>query len=192
MIESIKESIAQSISVKEMLLQDNTTLETINKVCQRAIEGYRQGNKIVIAGNGGSAADAQHIAAELVARFYFDRAALAAQALTTDSSILTAIGNDYGYEHLFSRQIEANGNAGDIFIALSTSGNSANIIRAIDVAKAKGLMIVGLTGAKEGKMDSLCDAIIKVPSTDTPRIQEAHILIGHILCQVIEQEMFGA
>ncbi|MBN2825721.1 MAG: SIS domain-containing protein, partial [Campylobacterales bacterium] len=123
---------------------------------------------------------------------YFDRAALAAMALTTDSSILTAVGNDYGYEQLFSRQIEANGNAGDIFIAISTSGNSANIIKAIESAKVKGLIIVGLSGAKEGKMDKMCDYMLKIPSTDTPRIQEAHITIGHILCQLIEEKIFHA
>jgi len=190
MLESIKQSIAQSISVKELILNDKEMLKTIESVCQDAIEGYKSGKKILIAGNGGSAADAQHIAAELVARFYFDRPALAAMALTTDSSILTAIGNDYGYDQLFARQIEANGNEGDIFIAISTSGNSVNIINAIESAKQKGLKIIGLTGAKEGKMDSMCNRIIKAPSTDTPRIQEAHILIGHILCQVIEAEMF--
>ncbi|MEA2029865.1 MAG: D-sedoheptulose 7-phosphate isomerase [Campylobacterota bacterium] len=192
MLDNIKKSIAQSINVKEIILKDKDILNTIERVCQDAIEGYKNDKKILIAGNGGSAADAQHIAAELVARFYFDRPALGAMALTTDSSILTAIGNDYGYDQLFSRQIEANGDEGDIFIAISTSGNSSNIIKAIESAKQKGLKIVGLTGAKEGKMDTLCDLIIKAPSTDTPRIQEAHILIGHILCQVIEEEMFGA
>jgi len=191
MIKSIKNSIEKSIEVKKLILEDEELLKRVEAVCQTAIQTYKNNKKILIAGNGGSAADAQHIAAELVARFYFDRPALGAMALTTDSSILTAIGNDYGYDQLFSRQIEANGNEGDIFIAISTSGNSVNIIKAIESAKKKGLTIVGLTGNKEGKMDALCDMIIKVPSSDTPRIQEAHILIGHILCGTIETEIFG-
>jgi D-sedoheptulose 7-phosphate isomerase len=191
MLERIKANIKESIETKALILEDEELLKTIMLITQKAIERYQQGNKILVAGNGGSAADAQHIVAELVARFYFDRAALPAIALTTDSSILTAIGNDYGYDKLFARQIEANGVEGDIFIAISTSGNSANIIEAIQSAKDKGISVIGLTGAKEGAMDALCDMIIKVPSSDTPRIQEAHILIGHILCGMIEEEMFG-
>lgn len=191
MIENIKSNITKSIETKELILQNDTLLATIQSVCEISIEAYKKGKKIVVAGNGGSAADAQHIVAELVARFYFDRPALPAIALTTDSSILTAIGNDYGYDQLFARQIEANGVEGDVFIAISTSGNSANIVNAIEAAKKKGIIVVGLTGNKEGKMDTLCDKIIKVPSADTPRIQEAHILIGHILCGMIESEMFG-
>jgi D-sedoheptulose 7-phosphate isomerase len=190
-IEKIQKSISQSISVKEMILHDTSMLQTLEAICREAIEGYNNGKKILIAGNGGSAADAQHIAAELVARFYFDRAALAAIALTTDSSILTAVGNDYGFESLFSRQIEAHAHAGDIFIALSTSGNSPNILQAIQSAKQRGVKIVGFTGTKESKMDTLCDYIIKVPSTDTPRIQEAHIMIGHIFCQMVEEQIFS-
>ncbi len=191
MIEKIQKSISQSISVKEMILNDTPMLQTLEAICLEAVEGYTNGKKILIAGNGGSAADAQHIAAELVARFYFDRAALAAIALTTDSSILTAVGNDYGFESLFSRQIEAHGQEGDIFIALSTSGNSPNILQAIQSAKQRGVKIVGFTGAKEGKMDTLCDYIIKAPSTDTPRIQEAHIMLGHIFCQMVEEQIFS-
>jgi len=190
MIENIKQTIQQSIDVKEQMMHDEALLETIQSVCQEAIKGYQNGKKILIAGNGGSAADAQHIAAELVARFYFDRPALAAIALTTDSSILTAIGNDYGFESLFSRQIQAHAQEGDIFIALSTSGNSPNIVRAIESAKERGVIVVGLTGGKESKMDGLCDYLIKVPSTDTPRIQEAHIMVGHIFCQIVEEKMF--
>jgi len=191
MIDKIKKSISQSIETKALILKDEALLATIQEVCDLCVLAYAKGKKILVAGNGGSAADAQHIVAELVARFYMERPALSAIALTTDSSILTAIGNDYGYEQLFSRQIEANANQGDVFIAISTSGSSANIVHAIKAAKAKGVHVVGLTGNKQGKMDALCERIIKVPSLHTPRIQEAHILIGHILCERIECEMFG-
>jgi D-sedoheptulose 7-phosphate isomerase len=152
---------------------------------------YRNQRKILIAGNGGSAADAQHFAGELVSRFYFDRPALAAIALTTDSSILTAIGNDYGYEDVFSRQIQALGQAGDLFVAISTSGNSANILKAISAAKAAGMVVVGLTGRSGGKMKSLCDICLCAPSDSTPRIQECHLIMEHALCAAIEQTLFG-
>ena len=172
-------------------MSDKDLIADIASVAKIAIDSYAKGNKILVAGNGGSAAYAQHIVAELVSRFYFDRDGLSAIALTTDTSILTAIGNDYGYERLFARQIQANGVEGDIFIAISTSGNSANIIEAIRESKKKNIITVGLTGSKECEMDRLCDYIIKVPSSSTPRIQESHILIGHILCAIIEQEIFG-
>ena len=144
-----------------------------------------------MAGNGGSAADAQHIAGELVSRFYFDRPALGALALTTDTSIMTAIGNDYGYDYLFSRQLEGLGNGGDVFVGISTSGNSRNILSALKTAKAKGMLAVGLTGQKGGLMDELCDIVLRVPSDSTPRIQESHITIGHILCMIVEDSIFG-
>ena len=144
----------------------------------------------MIAGNGGSAADAQHIAAEFVSRFNFDRPGLPALALTTDTSILTAVGNDYGYEKLFQRQIEANGVAGDVFLGISTSGNSPNILRALEAARLKGITTFGLTGEGGGKMRALCDHCLCVPSADTPRIQEAHILIGHTLCAMVELALF--
>ena len=152
---------------------------------------YKRGNKTLIAGNGGSAADAQHIAGELVSKLYFDRPGLPSIALTTDSSIMTAIGNDYGYEKLFARQIKANGINGDIFIGISTSGNSSNIVEALTTCKNIGLTTVGLTGQNSCKMDDFCDYCIKVPSNDTPRIQESHILIAHIICSVVEEAMFG-
>ena len=187
----ITKEIQDSIDTKELILGDKDLITDIANIAKIAIGSYAKGNKILVAGNGGSAADAQHIVAELVSRFYFDRDGLPAIALTTDTSILTAIGNDYGYERLFARQIQANGVEGDIFIAISTSGNSANIIEAIKESKEKKIITVGLTGSKECEMDSLCDHIIKVPSSSTPRIQESHILIGHIICAIIEQEIFG-
>lgn len=166
-------------------------MNLIQMVSRKAIETYQNHNKILIAGNGGSAADAQHIAGEFVSKFYFDRPGLASIALTTDSSILTAIGNDYGYEYLFARQVQANGVHGDMFIGISTSGNSKNIIKAINECKDKGILTVGLTGQDGGKVSEICDYCIKVPSSETPRIQESHILIGHIICSVVEEALFG-
>lgn len=188
----IKSHIRSSIDVKEAILADEELLQLIEQVAAKVIEVYQNGNKILLAGNGGSAADAQHIAGEFVSRFYFDRPGLPSIALTTDTSIMTAIGNDYGYDHLFSRQLEANGVAGDMFIGISTSGNSPNVIRALGMCKEKDIISVGLTGETGGKMDGLCDYCIKVPSSETPRIQEAHILIGHIICAVVEEAIFGS
>jgi len=187
----ISQQIEDSYKVKEKILADSLLLQLINEVACKAIDIYKAGNKTLIAGNGGSAADAQHIAGEFVSRFYFDRPGLASLALTTDTSILTAVSNDYGYEKLFSRQIQANGNSGDMFIAISTSGNSANIIEALNECKNKGILTVGLTGESGGVMAELCDYCIKVPSSSTPRIQESHILIGHIICSVVEEALFG-
>jgi D-sedoheptulose 7-phosphate isomerase len=163
------------------------TIETVARLCAKAL---RDGNKLLLAGNGGSAADAQHLAAELVSRFYFDRPGLAAVALTTDTSALTAIGNDYGFERLFARQVDALGRKGDVFIGLSTSGNSPNILKALDEARLKGLVTVGLTGQGGGKMAALCDHCLRMPSSETPRIQEGHIVVGHTLCALVEREMF--
>lgn len=173
------------------MLQNAELLSQIEEVCRLITEAYKNNKKTLLAGNGGSAADAQHIAAELVNRFYIDRPGLPSIALTTDSSILTSIGNDYGYEQLFARQVQALGNEGDIFIGISTSGNSPNIIKALEACKEKGIISIGLTGASGGKMAGLCDYCIKVPSDETPRMQEAHILIGHIICYIVEQEIFG-
>ena len=144
-----------------------------------------------MAGNGGSAADAQHLAGELVSRFYFDRPGLSAIALTTDTSILTAIGNDYGFDRIFSRQIESIGENGDVLVAISTSGNSPNILNALKICKQKGITTLGLTGGTGGAMKEFCDHIVIVPSNETPVIQESHILIGHMLCGIIEEEIFG-
>ena len=187
----VAQQISDSITVKEAMLADLELIAQIEAVAELIIETYRNGGKVLIAGNGGSAADAQHIAAELVSRFAFDRPALPAMALTTDTSILTAISNDYGYESLFSRQLEASGRPGDVFIAISTSGNSPNIVRALESAAEIGLVSVGLTGATGGKMADLCRHCLNIPSTDTPRIQEGHITIGHILCASTEQALFG-
>jgi len=187
----VAQQISDSISVKEAMLADPELLSQIEAVAELIIETYRNGGTVLIAGNGGSAADAQHIAAELVSRFSFDRPALPAMALTTDTSILTAISNDYGYESLFSRQLEANGRPGDVFIAISTSGNSPNVVRALTTAAEMEIVAVGLTGATGGGMADLCRYCLNIPSTDTPRIQEGHITIGHILCAGTEQALFG-
>lgn len=189
--EYISNQIKKSIDVKQKLLDSQELMDLIQEVALKCVEVYKNGNKTLIAGNGGSAADAQHIAGEFVSRFYFDRPGLASIALTTDTSIMTAIGNDYGYEKLFSRQVQANGVAGDMFIGISTSGNSVNVIEALKECKKKGIITVGLTGEKGGKMAEYCDYCIKVPSNETPRIQEAHILIGHIICAVVEEAIFG-
>lgn len=186
----IKDQIQKSLEIKQLLHSDEENLSKIQKACEEIISAYRRGNKTLIAGNGGSAADAQHIAAEFVSRFNFDRPGLPSIALTTDTSILTAIGNDYGYEQLFSRQIEANGKKGDVFIGISTSGNSPNIIEALKKAKEKEIITFGLTSKIGGKMAEFCDYCIKVPSKDTPRVQEAHIMIGHIICGYVERELF--
>jgi D-sedoheptulose 7-phosphate isomerase len=161
------------------------------KVAERLIEAYTIGKKALLCGNGGSAADAQHIAAEFVGRFYLDRPALPAEALTVNTSSLTAIGNDYSFDQVFSRQIEAFGNAGDVCIGISTSGNSRNVVEAFRVARRKGITTVALTGATGGKMAAEADFCIRIPSTDTPRIQEHHILVGHILCELVEQALFA-
>ena len=172
-------------------MENKETVQTIKKVADVIVNAYKNNKKVLTAGNGGSAADAQHIAAELVSRFYFDSPGLAAVALTTDTSILTAVGNDYGYDMTFSRQVQANAQEGDVFIGISTSGNSKNVIAAINEAKNKGVITVGLVGQKDCKMDDLCDYIIKVPTSDTPKIQESHIMIGHIICAIVEDELFG-
>ncbi|WP_412690346.1 D-sedoheptulose 7-phosphate isomerase [Campylobacter jejuni] len=187
----IKEHFQESILVKEQILKDENLITLIKNASLEVIKAYRNGNKTLLAGNGGSAADAQHIAGEFVSRFYFDRPGIASIALTTDASILTAIGNDYGYENLFARQVQAQGVKGDVFIGISTSGNSKNILKALDLCRQKGITSIGLSGASGGAMNELCDYCIKVPSTCTPRIQEAHILIGHIICAIVEEELFG-
>lgn len=187
----IKSHFEDSIKVKEEILQNAELVELIKEVALKVTAAYRNGNKTILAGNGGSAADAQHIAGEFVSRFYFDRPGIPSIAITTDTSILTAIGNDYGYDKLFSRQVQAQGVKGDIFIGISTSGNSANVIEALKVCKEKGILSVGLTGQSGGKMAELCDYCIKVPSNCTPRVQESHIVIGHIICAIVEESIFG-
>jgi len=187
----VARQISESITVKEAMLNDAELINVVESIAALIVETYRNGGKVLLAGNGGSAADAQHIAAELVSRFTFDRPAVPAMALTTDTSILTAISNDYGYDSLFSRQLEANAKPGDVFIAISTSGSSPNILRALKTANDIGVVAVGLTGATGGEMAGLCRYCVNIPSTDTPRIQEGHITIGHILCASTEQVLFG-
>ncbi|WP_415397692.1 D-sedoheptulose 7-phosphate isomerase [Sulfurimonas sp. CS5] len=187
----IKNQIKKSYETKQAIYQNEKLLNEISEVCKLCVELYRGPNKTILAGNGGSAADAQHIAAELVGRYGFDRPSIPSLALTTDTSNLTAIGNDYGYDKVFSRQLEGMGQEGDIFIGISTSGNSVNIINAFKVAKEKGITTVALVGRDGGEMAKLADYSLIVPSDSTPRIQESHILIGHIICDIIEKEIFG-
>lgn len=191
MKEYIKNQILASYETKKKILENSALIDIIEDVATRCVDVYKKGHKTILAGNGGSAADAQHIAAELVGRYGFDRPSLPSLALTTDTSNLTAIGNDYGYDKVFSRQLEGMGQEGDLFIGISTSGNSANIITAFESAKAKGITTVALTGRDGGKMAQMADVAIIIPSNDTPRIQESHILIGHILCDIIEKEIFA-
>jgi D-sedoheptulose 7-phosphate isomerase len=188
---TIAKLLQDSIAVKQQLLADEVALALIADVAQRCIDALRRGNKILLAGNGGSASDAQHIAAELVGRFELERDGLPAMALTTNASQLTALSNDYGYDAVFSRQLQAFAKKGDVFFGLSTSGNSANVVAAAEIAKARGLIVVGMTGQSGGKLEALCDICLKVPADNTARIQEAHITIGHILCALIEQELVG-
>lgn len=187
----VHRQIEDSIKVKKLILEDKVIQKSIKEAAAVCCRSLKKGNKIIFAGNGGSAADAQHLAGELINRFGFERPGLAAIAITTDTSILTSISNDYGFEKLFARQVEAIGKKGDVLISLSTSGNSANILEGIKEAKKAGIITIGLTGKSGGKMKSLCDLILKVPSGDTPRIQEAHILIGHIICSSVENTLFG-
>jgi D-sedoheptulose 7-phosphate isomerase len=190
MIDCIKDQIRTSYIVKQAILADDALVALIKEVALKTIEVYRNSHKVLLAGNGGSAADAQHLAGELVNRLYFDRPGLPALALTTDTSVMTAIGNDSSYSEVFARQIQSIGVPGDLFIGISTSGNSANIVRAFDECKAKGIITVGLTGQGNHKVGQLADYCIKVPSSETPRIQESHILIGHIICAIVERAIF--
>ena len=186
----IQESIAQSIATKQAILADGDFLARIQKAADIIIASLQGGGKIHFCGNGGSAADAQHLAAELSGRFYYDRPPLNAEALHCNTSYLTAVGNDYGYDHIFSRLIRCSSHRGDVLIGISTSGNSKNILNAYDVCKEMGISIISFTGATGGKMKDLSDLLLNVPSTDTPRIQESHIMIGHIICELVESAMF--
>lgn len=188
----IKQAIENTISIKTNILKNKETLGLIDKVAEEMIRAFKNDKKVLFCGNGGSAADAQHIAAELSGKFYLDRKPLYAEPLNINTSFLTAVANDYSYEEVFARAIKAKGRKGDILVAISTSGNSMNVIKAIEVAKNRKMITVGLTGKTGGKMRNLCDYLIKVPSTDTPRIQESHILIGHIVCEIVEKEIFSS
>lgn len=187
----IKKQINESSSTSASLLENNYIIKNLEDSANACIKSFKNNGKILLAGNGGSAADAQHIAGEFVGRFMFNRPPLRAIALTTDTSIMTAIVNDYGIEEMFSRQLDALGDPGDIFIAYSTSGSSSNIISALKKSKEKGLISIGLTGNKKGEMVGLCDYILEVPSSETPRIQECHLLLGHTLCGIIEENLFA-
>ena len=187
----IKDQVKKSYETKQDIYNNEELLNKIEEVSKLCVKLYKNSKKTILAGNGGSAADAQHIAAEMVGRYGFDRPSLPSLALTTDTSALTAIGNDYGYDQVFSRQLEGMGQGGDLFIGISTSGNSVNIINAFKSAKEKNITTVALTGRDGGEMAKLADIALVVPSNSTPRIQESHILIGHIICDIIEKEIFG-
>jgi D-sedoheptulose 7-phosphate isomerase len=189
---TITDIINNSIAVKQQVLQSEELLQAVEKVIDVITTAFKTGNKVLFCGNGGSAADAQHLAAEFSGRFYKDRPSLPSEALHCNTSYITAVANDYSYDVIYSRLIEGIGNAGDVIVGLSTSGNSANIVRAFEVAKEKQLITIGFTGATGGVMKSCSDYLINIPSTDTPRIQESHIMIGHIICQLVEENLFGA
>jgi D-sedoheptulose 7-phosphate isomerase len=186
MLDTIKSQLEASCLVKQQMLDSAEILQTIEDAVSRCIATLKAGNKIILAGNGGSAADAQHIAAELVGRFETERPGLPAITLTTNSSTVTAVANDYNYENIFRRQVQALGQRGDVFIGISTSGNSPNVVAAIEQCKEQGIAVIGLTGEAGGKMLELCDICVRVPSRNTARIQESHITIGHILCSLID------
>ena len=186
----IKEVIHDSIKLKQQIVENKELLELIQEVANECISAFKNGGKVLFCGNGGSAADAQHLAAELSGRFYYDRPPLPSEALHVNSSYLTAVANDYSYNEIYSRQLQAIGNKGDVLVGISTSGNSENIIRAFKVALDKGMKTVGFTGETGGKMKPHCGYLLNIPSTDTPRIQEVHIMIGHIICELIETELF--
>ena len=190
LLESINNYFLDSGTVINALKSDTSIKASLSKCIKICVSSLRANRKIMLMGNGGSAADAQHIAGELVSRFMFDRPGLSAIALTTDSSILTAIGNDYGYDQLFARQVNALGRSGDVLIGYSTSGKSPNILAAFRDAKKLGIHCIGFTGIKSGAMDNLCDQLLKVPSSSTPHIQEGHLILGHALCAAIEATMF--
>ena len=190
MQEKIKKIISSSISVKQAVLSDSKLLETVENISSEMVKCLKSGNRIYFCGNGGSAADAQHLAAEFSGRFYTDRKALPAEALHCNTSYLTAVANDYSYDVVYSRMIDGIANEGDIVAGLSTSGNSGNIVKAFEVAREKGVITIGFTGKEGGKMKPLSDFLLAVPSTDTPRIQESHIMLGHIICQMVEELYF--
>jgi len=191
MQDKISSILRENIAVQQAMLADGDLVVLMEKIVNLVAAVFQNGNKVLFCGNGGSAADAQHLAAELSGRFYLDRAPLFAEALHVNTSFLTAVSNDYGFENAFARAVGAMGRPGDLLVALSTSGNSPNILKAIEQAKSLGMTVVGMTGRDGGGMNGLCDFLIKIPSNDTPRIQEGHILAGHILCELVEDKLFG-
>ena len=190
MRDKITAIIKASIDTKQQVLEDELLLQTINSCIHKIVLAFKNGNKVLFCGNGGSAADAQHLAAEFSGRFYTDRKALPAEALHCNTSYLTAVANDYSFDVIYSRIIDGIGRPGDVLIGLSTSGNSKNIIKAFETAKEKGMVTIGFTGITGGQLKPVSDYLINVPSADTPRIQESHILIGHIICQLVEEKIF--
>ena len=182
--------ITKAVSLTEQMLADEDLHATVEEIAKAGVAAIRRGGKVMFAGNGGSAADSQHLAAELVSRLAFDRPGLPSQALTTDSSILTAVGNDYGYEEVFARQVQACGSPGDLLIGISTSARSKNIIAAFTAAREKDIGTAGFTGKHGRDMSALCDHLVRIPSEETQKIQEGHIIVGHIICGLIEREMF--
>ncbi len=191
MTDQIKNIIQASIDVKSLVLNNDALIKTVESSVTLIVKAFHSGNKVLFCGNGGSAADAQHLAAEFSGRFYTDRAALPAEALHVNTSYLTAVANDYSYDVVYSRLIQGVGNKGDVLVGLSTSGNSTNIVKAFETAREKGMTTIGLTGSTGGKMKEWSDFLLNVPSNDTPRIQESHILLGHIICQLVEEEYFS-
>jgi D-sedoheptulose 7-phosphate isomerase len=191
MQDKIKHIIAESVAVKNKLLTDKNLIKSIEDITQLIVKTFKNGMRIYFCGNGGSAADAQHLAAEFSGRFYTDRIALPAEALHCNTSYLTAVANDYSFEMVYSRLIKGIANKGDVLVGLSTSGNSGNILKAFETAREKGVITIGFTGQTGGKLKNWSDFLINVPSQDTPRIQEAHILLGHIICQLVEEQYFG-
>jgi D-sedoheptulose 7-phosphate isomerase len=189
-MEKIKGIIQASIDVKQQVLENEELLQTVSNIVEKMVTSLRNGGRIYFCGNGGSAADAQHLAAEFSGRFYTDRKALPAEALHCNTSYLTAVANDYSYDVVYARLIEGISNPGDVLVGLSTSGNSANIVRAFETAREKSVITVGFTGTAGGVMKGLSDYLLNVPSSDTPRIQESHILLGHIICQLVEEQYF--
>jgi D-sedoheptulose 7-phosphate isomerase len=188
----IASQLDESKRIIEGIRNDPILIRRISDAAQDCVKAIRAGGKILFAGNGGSAADAQHMAGEFVSRFAFDRPGMAAIALTTDSSILTAVGNDYGYELIFRRQVQALGRPGDVFVGYSTSGKSKNVLQAFEAAREAQILCIGFTGNRGGSMRTLCTHLLEVPSSDTPKIQEGHLVIGHILCGLVEQAIFGS
>lgn len=192
MLSYMKEEIQKTVSVVRAIERDTLLLEKAKQITELCIHSLKTGGKILFAGNGGSAADSQHLAAELVSRLCYNRPGLASVALTTDTSALTAIGNDYSFENLFSRQVEAIGQKNDVLIGISTSGKSPNILKAFEAARQKGMKTVGFTGMFVDRFIERCDVVLNIPSTETPKIQECHIMMGHIICALIEETIFGA
>jgi len=190
-MDKIKKIIKASIDTKQSVLQNEGLLKTIAASIDIIVNAFRNGKRVYFCGNGGSAADAQHLAAEFSGRFYTDRKALPAEALHCNTSYLTAVANDYGFDEIYSRLIDGIGEQGDVLVGLTTSGNSPNILKAFKTAKKKEMITIGFTGKSGGEMRALCDHLINVPSTDTPRIQESHIMIGHIICQLVEENYFA-